>query len=618
MLIKQARKGAAAADLPAKPHLRIFFAPAGARPPAARSLESIPGGGEGYRLTIAEASILIEARSAHGLFNGLMTLRQILRNHASTPCLVIEDWPDMAVRGIHMDLKGCTPTVEYMMRLIRQLAEYKINTLLMEYENAVRLDSTPGVEKPSAWSKDDMAALADLARANFIDLMPLVQSLGHVEYILQHEAYSQYRESQSNVQQYCPSLPETFEFWKRQADEVLEMFPETPYFHVGADETRLLGHCRRCKARMKKGEDELDLYLSHMEKVWRHVLQGGRTPIFWDDIVSRNYSRQRIARIPRGVAPMVWIYDIADVVSAEFRTHGAAYGRRELMRHEYLSSPRWQARRFSHWLDEMPRDEWARYRRFVDKPELRPLVHSALYLEMFAERGMELFGASAAKCGSETMGLPNLVARHDNIRAWGRHIARAGGSGVVSTAWSRNASLTHPYLPFDTMWYAMCASAQYYWTAEMNEPERFQAAFDRDFFGVEDDGWTAQIMEAVSSGASAAAERELAKLSVGRNADVFDAFRIAARVQGMYRAIVTALPRHMMSYYLRGKPYAENWDRFSGTIANQIRRAPELRRQAAEYYHRVMLREEAEELLDSQFKFFEEQDLGTKAMNEKQ
>ena len=599
-------------DLAPKPHLRLFLGGPKAPAPPARPLSAARFGPEGYRLTIGPSSIHIEARSRAGLLYGLMSLTQIARNHSPIPCCRIEDWPDMAVRGIHMDLKGCTPTLEYMMGLIADLAEYKINTLLMEYENAVRLDSTPGVAKPSAWSKEEVENLAELARRHGVSLMPLVQSLGHVEYILRHEAYAHLRESQTDVQQYCPSHPGTFPFWKAQADEVMELFPQSPYFHVGADETRLLGHCPRCRKRLSRGEDELDIYLGHMNKVWRHVLDGGGTPIFWDDMVSRNYSAERIKRIPKGVAAMVWIYGITDLASPVARFHSGVYGRREMIRHERLASRAAGPREnIGRWLEEMPRDEWRRTRRFIDDPKLAPLFPSAPFIDMFAERGIEVFGASAAKCGMETVGLPNLAARVDNIRTWGRLIAQGKHSGVVSTAWSRSASLTHPYLPFDTMWYTMCASAQFYWSAEGADVDQFQKCFTRDFFGRNDGGWLAQVLEAVSVGSCPAASRELQNAAVARHAEVLEAYRIAARIHALYQAVLGMLPRHMLSYYLKDGPFAQNWGRLAEAIATQIRRVPELKAQAWKYCRGVMLPEEADELIESQFRFFEEVDLGT-------
>jgi hypothetical protein len=598
-------------DLSSRPPFWMLFGATRGRIPTAQPLTPKPFGVEGYRLTIRASHILLEARQRPGFFYGLATLRQILRNYDRAPCCRIEDWPDMAVRGVHMDLKGCTPTVDYMKRLIPQLAEYKINTLLMEYENAVQLDSTPGVAKPSAWSKSDVEEMADLARRHFIDLMPLVQSLGHVEYILEHDRYKHLRESAEDVSQYCPSNPKTFPFWAKQADEVLELFPQTKYFHVGADETRLLGHCPKCKKSLGGNRDELELYLDHMMKVWRHVLAQDRTPIFWDDMIARSFSPSRIRRIPKDVAVMYWLYHISGDRHPTVRLHGGGYGRRESIRHEALG----EARSMKHgqatrWLDEVDPVLWRNCRKYVDDPDCAPDFPSTPFIEMFAEHGHEVFGGSAAKCGMEEYALPGLALRLDNIRTWARGIARANQSGVVSTAWSRNASLSNPYLPFDTMWYPMAASGQFYWSSE-SSVEEFQKAFDLDFFGVDDDGRIAQLLEAVSlENSHPAATREFAQFSVSRNQDVFEAYRLGAQLHRGYMSIFASLLRHARGYYLKGRPFIGNRNAPGKWLTGQIAAYLKLEPEAAKYYHRVMLPEEADELVESQFRFFKDADLG--------
>jgi Glycosyl hydrolase family 20, domain 2/Glycosyl hydrolase family 20, catalytic domain len=592
------------ADLQHKPHLRVLIGAEGARLPAVGRLGRAILGPEGYRLTVRGTSILVEAREEAGLFYGIMTLRQLMRNHERIPCCVIEDWPDMAVRGIHMDLKGCTPTVAYMKRLIPKLAEYKINTLLMEYENVVALDATPGVAKPSAWSKKDVAALANLARRNRITLMPLLQSLGHVEYILQHEGYKRFREDQEDVSQYCPSNPDVFSFFREQAEEIIEFFPESKYFHVGADETRLLGHCPKCRARLRKGEDKLDIYLDHMTKVFDYIKGKGYTPIFWDDIVTRDFSPERMKRIPEGVAAMYWLYRIYHEDETSVVTDSGSYCRRDLITHETLTQRR-KIGSHTKWLDEMPIAEWRNYRKYLDKDEFKPGFHSAPYVEMLADYGMEVLGASAIKCGGGGTALPPLADTVDNVRVWANHIAKAKQSGMISTSWSRGASLRHPYLPVDTMWYGMAASAQFYWSAETSV-EEFQVLFSRDFFGRDDDGWAAQVLEAAAMPGFSVAQRELEALSVTRNREVLEAFRIGAEVEGGFRMMMACMAEHAKGYYLNGLPNKENRNIYQARLPIHRREYLALEERAAEYYHRVMLPEEADELLEALFRFFKD------------
>ena len=61
---------------------------------------------QGYRLTIADDGVRISAADEAGAFYGRATLRQ-LRHQSERHRLpegVVEDWPDVAVRGVMLDV----------------------------------------------------------------------------------------------------------------------------------------------------------------------------------------------------------------------------------------------------------------------------------------------------------------------------------------------------------------------------------------------------------------------------------------------------------------------------------------------------------------------------------
>ena len=80
-----------------------------------------------------------------------------------------------------------------------------------------------------------------------MDVIPLQQGFGHVEYILRNVRYQGLREDAKDLSQVCPS--------KVAEDSVLftELYTElasthtSKYIHIGCDETRLLGHCAECR-----------------------------------------------------------------------------------------------------------------------------------------------------------------------------------------------------------------------------------------------------------------------------------------------------------------------------------------------------------------------------------
>ena len=72
--------------------------------------------GEGYRLTVRPAGVMLEARTAHGLFNGAQTIRQLLPPWIASPtvapgpwtmpALTITDAPRYRYRGLMLDITG--------------------------------------------------------------------------------------------------------------------------------------------------------------------------------------------------------------------------------------------------------------------------------------------------------------------------------------------------------------------------------------------------------------------------------------------------------------------------------------------------------------------------------
>ena len=159
------------------------------------------------------------------------------------------------------------------------------------------------------------------------------------------------------------------------------------------------------------------------------------------------------------------------------------------------------------------------------------------------------------------------------------------------------------------MWYTMAASAEFYWSSE-SDVDEFQASFTRDFFGLDDDGWLARVLEASATGMYPVASRELASATVERNADVLEAYQVANAIETGFTGLFAMMERHARGHYLDGRPHVINRNIHGRWLKQDINRYLDLEKRAAEYYHSVMLPEEAEELLASQFGFFKNAELG--------
>nr|MDE5744288.1 family 20 glycosylhydrolase [Paramuribaculum sp.] len=91
---------------------------------------------EGYRLTINEGGIKMEASSAAGFFYCLQTLKRLMgkeivagvqSNCTSLPCVTITDAPRFAHRGFMLDVSRHFFSAEQIRKMLRLLAAYKMN-----------------------------------------------------------------------------------------------------------------------------------------------------------------------------------------------------------------------------------------------------------------------------------------------------------------------------------------------------------------------------------------------------------------------------------------------------------------------------------------------------------
>ena len=89
---------------------------------------------EGYKLKIEKEVITIIAKQPNGAFYGLLTLRDIL-NSDNQLCLEIEDYPDLAVRGVMLDIsRSKVPTLDTLKKLVVMFATLRYNHLELYIE----------------------------------------------------------------------------------------------------------------------------------------------------------------------------------------------------------------------------------------------------------------------------------------------------------------------------------------------------------------------------------------------------------------------------------------------------------------------------------------------------
>lgn len=259
---------------------------------------------EGYRMLVTPTEVLIEGNDAAGLFWGTRTLIQSVRPESrDIPCMEIEDWPSIPYRMIHYDTKHHQGTYEYVQSLIRTLARYKVDVLVWEWEDKLAYERHPEIGAPGAFTKSEMQELSRYAQKHHMQIVPLVQGLGHVSYILKHPQHRHLREIPNSAWEFCPLKQESYDLLFDLWDEAMEATPGSEFLHIGTDETYELGLGEECGCKAKAEEIGREgLMKIFLDKSVAHIESRGRRAISWGG----RYRPDSSANPPKSMITISW------------------------------------------------------------------------------------------------------------------------------------------------------------------------------------------------------------------------------------------------------------------------------------------------------------------------
>ncbi|SCD21850.1 putative N-acetyl-beta-hexosaminidase [Proteiniphilum saccharofermentans] len=239
---------------------------------------------QGYRITTSSDELIIQAKSEEGLFYGTQTLLQLIKKNSNgyiIPGLVIEDWPDINKRAVHYDTKHHQDKISYVEKFIRDLARYKINQLVWEWEDKLAYNSHPEIGAPGAFTTGEMQEITRYAQKYHIELIPLVQGLGHVSFILKWPQYKHLREIPASNWEFCPLKDGTYDLLFDLWEEAIEATPGSDYIHIGSDETFELCACPECNAKAEE-IGRSGVYHLFVKKAAEHLKKAGRKVMVWE------------------------------------------------------------------------------------------------------------------------------------------------------------------------------------------------------------------------------------------------------------------------------------------------------------------------------------------------
>ncbi|MEK0312408.1 family 20 glycosylhydrolase [Cohnella sp. 56] len=387
--------------------------------------ERLAGRHDGYVLRIGDGGLSLHAREASGLYYGLKTLLQLMRRYDPLPAVEIADWADLPLRSDYLDLRTVYPTFPNILAYIAEMSEYKLNTLVVEYEDKLPFRRHAFLRHSElAMTDEEHTLLLETCRDHFIEVIPKQQSFGHLEFILKHPPYIALRETPDSVGELCPHRPGAFDMMAGILEEVAAMHPDSRYLHMGCDEVWSLGECQACRA---SGLTREASFIAFVNRLAARVRELGKQPMIWHDMLM-HASHDELSALDPEVTVVVWIYG-------------------------------------GHRMKRDALDMITRLRR----------------------AGLSVIGASSVRCWDDEgdQNYPVIRNRLANILNWTTLAETEQLGGIIGTNWSAPFALGSPYGLFETSRYPAFFSADQCWNRR-SDPATFLPRFLSQYHGIED------------------------------------------------------------------------------------------------------------------------------------
>jgi hypothetical protein len=411
-------------------------------------LDSSMSGTDAYKIEFSADNWLLTAKNEKAAFYGLMTAKQLLHQQQMPSAGSIIDYADFEQRIIQIDLKCVGWNVDYWLSLPRYFAEIKINCVLLEIEDKFPFKKHPAIAQ-EPFTLAQWHEWVELCKLYYIEIIPLIQCLGHWEYILKLPEYASLRELSDQLSQGCPSNPATFKLFTDMAEEILAIFPDSQLVCVGGDETRLLGRCKQCSEVMEQ-KDKAYIYATYMRQVFAWVKKRGYNVAAWGDMFL-SHSKVLTDYITDPPILFDWDYEVKNNYSDSvlLRTLGL------------------RPTTFDDW-EKMSSDEQEHWRPFLQPDEQRRTFCALPGANFLQAQGCEVIAAACVKN-------PASIKVH---AYWSK---QRGAKGLLTTYWAASNSLAQPYTLYEMRKpnIAIAAAISWQYDAEISSSEEWLECLDK-------------------------------------------------------------------------------------------------------------------------------------------
>jgi len=309
----------------------------------------------------------------------VLALVETNNENMKCPFVEIEDYPDKKYRALMVDVARQWHPAVTIYKYIDICFLYKIKYFHIHFIDdqsyTLPSQSFPKIStNGKSYTRDEIQGFNDYARDRGIIIVPEFETPGHAKSL--NMAYPDVFSNHISPDTIGSMITENGELLSADSlicagkesamcaiytllQEICEMFPNSPFIHIGGDEAdiKLWNECSVCREYMKQKNigDEYELYSEFIARVAKLVLQLGKTPIVWE-----GFPKQGEKMIPRETIVMAWeshYHMPYDLIDEGFKIINCSWQPLYIVnsleqRWNPLDIMRWNVYNWQHWWSE--------------------------------------------------------------------------------------------------------------------------------------------------------------------------------------------------------------------------------------------------------------------------
>jgi len=239
-------------------------------------------------------------------------------------------------KGISIDMARKFYSIEWINKMVDYMAELGMNTLNLHFSDnqgfRIQCDTFPQTVSEQHWTKDEVRALIAKCKSLGIQIIPEFDAPGHLYQILKSfpqyiapdlrddtvEGFAHMKNNGLDI-----SNPEAVDFIKKFYKEYAELFADSKYFHIGADEYFTFENPETVPqltayAKEKYGPeaDAIDAFVAFVNDIAAYIKELGFIPRAWSDGFYRK-NRNGVVELDKDIQICYWTKWHKDMATPE-------------------------------------------------------------------------------------------------------------------------------------------------------------------------------------------------------------------------------------------------------------------------------------------------------------